>query len=248
MAVPFSIGIHWDGDLATLTVAGQLCLTVVPRVRTAIRRCLAELPAAVLVDAAGLTVDSDLPLAVFRATARVAEHWPRVPLLMYGADDPLAARLATHRFIAAHPDRAAARAALDRPDPTVRADLPFEPRSLHTARQLVAAHGGAAELVVCELVSNALRHADPPLRLAVTARGPDVHVVVRDGSATPPCRRPGTLYFGPRGLGLVEAFSMAWGSEPTVDGKAVWAVVDARPARPGSTGRVMWRPGTPGRG
>ncbi len=248
MAVPFSIGIHWDGDLATLTVAGQLCLTVVPRVRTAIRRCLAELPAAVLVDAAGLTVDSDLPLAVFRATARVAEHWPRVPLLMYGADDPLAARLATHRFIAAFPDGGAARAAPTRPGPTVRADLPFDPGSLRPARRLVAMHGGEAELVVSELVSNALRHADPPLRLAVTARGRDVHVVVRDGSATPPSRRPGTIYFGPRGLRLVEAFARAWGSVPAVDGKAVWAIIRTRPALPGSTGRVMWRPGAASRG
>jgi len=168
--------------------------------------------------------------------------------MLYGAAGPLAARLATHRFIATRPDRDAARTALARPGPTVHADLPFEPGSLRAARRLVAAHGGAAELVVSELVSNALRHADPPLRLAVTARAADVHVVVRDGSATLPRRRPGTVYFGPRGLALVEAFATAWGSVPAADGKAVWAVVSTRPAGRVSSGRVMWRPGAARRG
>jgi histidine kinase-like protein len=240
MAVPFSVGIRWEGDLVTLSLTGRLRPAGVPDVRATIRGCLAEFPVAVLVEVSGLTVDSDLPLAAFPSAVRSAAGWPPVPLLLYGATGPLAERLATHRFVAAFPDRPRALRTLGaRTWPVVRVDLAFAPGSLDVARHLVAAacadspvarHSAEAELVVSELVSNALRHADPPLRLVVAVRGAGVHVVVRDASATPPRRRTGTACFGPRGLRLVEAFTTQWGSTPVPGGKTVWAIVPTRPA------------------
>jgi anti-sigma regulatory factor (Ser/Thr protein kinase) len=100
-----------------------------------------------------------------------------------------------------------------------------------------AEDGEAVELVVSELVTNALLHApDSPtitLRLAMT--GVAVRVMVSD-------RHPGELNRtdldrwseGGRGVGIVEALSNRWGTEPNgSDGKTVWCELSAHPATSG---------------
>jgi anti-sigma regulatory factor (Ser/Thr protein kinase) len=115
-------------------------------------------------------------------------------------------------------------------------DLDPEPRSVPLARAWVSAELAqrgrddlceTAELGVSELVTNALLHAEPPIRVRV--RGTDAHprVEVLDGSATPPSLRDMTdddslLATIGRGLGIVATYSRTWGAEVSGGGKVVW--------------------------
>lgn len=85
----------------------------------------------------------------------------------------------------------------------------------------------AAQLGVSELVTNALLHANPPVRLRLrgTRRHPRIEVFDRSPDAD---ISPGgdfqaeDLFTGGRGLDLVALFSRAWGSIRDVDEKVVW--------------------------
>lgn len=81
-----------------------------------------------------------------------------------------------------------------------------------------------AELVVSELVTNALLHAGSPVTLRVTTERDSVRIEVGDGSRRAPLRalaRPEAMTG--RGLSLVAALSREWGVEPSPGGgKVVW--------------------------
>jgi hypothetical protein len=90
------------------------------------------------------------------------------------------------------------------------------------------------ELVVSELVTNALRHAVPRIgkeqeniiQLSVMRRGAEFICAVRDSSDLIPQRRePDFMAETGRGLQLISCFSRRWGVVPTVaGGKFVWAL------------------------
>jgi anti-sigma regulatory factor (Ser/Thr protein kinase) len=84
-----------------------------------------------------------------------------------------------------------------------------------------------AELLVSELVTNAIQHARG-LRVMVSVQTDDhVEAAVRDDDASPPLpRRADAWETGGRGLALVDALADAWGSRPAVVGKWVWFRVD----------------------
>ncbi|WP_406733542.1 SpoIIE family protein phosphatase [Streptomyces sp. NBC_01794] len=99
-------------------------------------------------------------------------------------------------------------------------------RSL-TTRQLDAWHledlAFTAELIVSELVTNAIRHASGPVSLRLIR---DINLIfeVSDGSHTSPhLRRAHTNDEGGRGLFLVAQFAQRWGTRYTTDGKTIWA-------------------------
>jgi hypothetical protein len=88
---------------------------------------------------------------------------------------------------------------------------------------------GPAALVVSELVTNAAIHADTMMTLQVRLRPCHLHVAVFDGSATPAVMRESRpVLEGGRGLQLVDAVSVAWGSTSLPTGKVVWSAL-ARP-------------------
>ncbi|MDX6229834.1 MAG: hypothetical protein QOI76_3224 [Frankiales bacterium] len=123
--------------------------------------------------------------------------------------------------------------------------LPAEPRSAAHARILVLTactrwDAGQvcsdAELVVTELVANAVSHAGTQItvRLAVLEgeRG-GVRAEVSDGSIRPVRpRHARAMEETGRGLFLVDRLSTRWGANATTEGKTVWAelVPDAAPA------------------
>ncbi|MEU0221223.1 SpoIIE family protein phosphatase [Streptomyces sp. NPDC006265] len=79
------------------------------------------------------------------------------------------------------------------------------------------------ELVVSELVTNAIRHAEPPIELRLIY---DRTLIceVSDGSTTAPhMRRARTYDEGGRGLLLVAQMCQGWGARQTTDGKVIWA-------------------------
>jgi anti-sigma regulatory factor (Ser/Thr protein kinase) len=80
-----------------------------------------------------------------------------------------------------------------------------------------------AQLLVSELVTNAVLHARPPFVLGIQLNGDQTGVVVTDGSSAHPLARPihDDTADG-RGLPLVEALSSSWGWHIAGPGKSVW--------------------------
>jgi anti-sigma regulatory factor (Ser/Thr protein kinase) len=81
-----------------------------------------------------------------------------------------------------------------------------------------------AQLLVSELVTNAIRYGAPPVELQVRCAGEDrLQIRVRDSDPGVPTPRDADEDAeGGRGLMLVDLVSDAWGHEDDLDGKAVW--------------------------
>ncbi|MBL1099735.1 ATP-binding SpoIIE family protein phosphatase [Streptomyces coffeae] len=79
-----------------------------------------------------------------------------------------------------------------------------------------------AELLVSELVANAIRHGRGPVELRLL-RGEGLICEVSDGSLTTPrIRHASATDEGGRGLQLVSALSHRWGTRYTAAGKCIW--------------------------
>lgn len=81
-----------------------------------------------------------------------------------------------------------------------------------------------AQLLVSELVTNAVRYGAPPIELQVRCADDDcLQIRVRDSApGMPKPREADADAESGRGLTLVDVVSAAWGSEQDADGKAVW--------------------------
>ncbi|MFD6286152.1 SpoIIE family protein phosphatase [Streptomyces sp. NPDC060205] len=80
------------------------------------------------------------------------------------------------------------------------------------------------ELVVSELVTNAIRYGERPIRLRLIHSAATLIVEVSDSSHTAPhLRRAKTFDEGGRGLLLVAQLTQRWGSRHTTEGKTIWA-------------------------
>jgi anti-sigma regulatory factor (Ser/Thr protein kinase) len=117
-------------------------------------------------------------------------------------------------------------------DRIVSWDLPADPAIVaearaRTARQL-AAWGlpeitFTTELLVSELVTNAIRHAQSPIQLRIILDGA-LSCEVFDGSSTAPHLRRADRYDEDgRGLMLVAQLAERWGTRYTGTGKIIWA-------------------------
>ncbi|MGW6785902.1 SpoIIE family protein phosphatase [Streptomyces sp. NPDC054987] len=110
--------------------------------------------------------------------------------------------------------------------------LDAEPAVVSEARHLVLAQLTAwdldelsfsTELIVSELVTNAIRHAGGPVRLRLI-RADTLTCEVSDSSNTQPrMRRARSSEEGGRGLYIVAQLSHRWGSRYTMGGKTVWS-------------------------
>ncbi|WP_078916994.1 ATP-binding SpoIIE family protein phosphatase [Streptomyces sp. NRRL S-813] len=80
------------------------------------------------------------------------------------------------------------------------------------------------ELIASELVTNAIRHAHPPVRLRLILHGAGLTCEVSDGSSTSPhLRRARTFDEGGRGLFIVAQLTRRWGTRHNSHGKTIWA-------------------------
>jgi len=104
---------------------------------------------------------------------------------------------------------------------------------------------GSTELLVTEVVTNALLHAGTPIRVTLRVEGEGVRVEVTDGSQTEPVRRHHSpLATIGRGVGLLEDLSQAWGWTVTSQGKTVWfSVGHQSPPTSGDAGASDQLPG-----
>jgi DNA-binding NarL/FixJ family response regulator len=82
-----------------------------------------------------------------------------------------------------------------------------------------------ALIVVSEMVTNAVTHANSACRLRISLSPSVVRFEVADaGAGTPEPMPPSTTRSSGRGLHLIDALTAAWGVEPAPDGgKTVWA-------------------------
>jgi anti-sigma regulatory factor (Ser/Thr protein kinase) len=85
-------------------------------------------------------------------------------------------------------------------------------------------HQDVVALLTSELVTNAIRHGRPPVRLRAALSDSAVTVSVDDRSAVPPVPVEDTAWdtSGGRGLHLVESLSDRWGVSANGVGKRVW--------------------------
>jgi len=106
-----------------------------------------------------------------------------------------------------------------------------------TAWEMKASDIEAVQLVVSELVTNALRHApeSPAITLQLLLAGDgSVQVRVSDSGRGAPERRsppdPGTGIENGRGVWIVDAFTHHWGTEPDGHGgKTIWCEIRTEP-------------------
>ncbi|MEU2872609.1 SpoIIE family protein phosphatase [Streptomyces olivoreticuli] len=84
--------------------------------------------------------------------------------------------------------------------------------------------GFTTELVVSELVTNAIRHAHAPIRLRLIRDHASLICEVSDASSTSPRMRRARIFDeGGRGLLLVAQLTERWGTRFTTEGKTIWA-------------------------
>ena len=92
----------------------------------------------------------------------------------------------------------------------------------------------SAQLIVSELVTNAVRHAVGDIGVEAVLRGDFLHLRVHDGSPEPPVpvrSDASIMRDSGRGLPIVAKYSSAWGFivNQSQSGKVVWATLRACP-------------------
>lgn len=127
---------------------------------------------------------------------------------------------------------------------TVTTPLPADATAAAIARQFVDDNRdhiradliGDAQLLVSEIVTNAVRHGRPDITLVVRVEPPAIGIAVHDhGDSLPtstPSPPPVSQPSG-RGLVIVDAIASAWGVTPDAGsgpGKVVWFEIEPRPS------------------
>ncbi|MFD5570995.1 SpoIIE family protein phosphatase [Streptomyces cadmiisoli] len=82
------------------------------------------------------------------------------------------------------------------------------------------------ELIVSELVTNAIRYAAPPIRLRLLRDSRLTCEVADAGRASPRLRHARSMDEGGRGLFLVAQLAHRWGARHTAEGKIIWAELE----------------------
>ncbi|MEU0299436.1 SpoIIE family protein phosphatase [Streptomyces sp. NPDC006175] len=112
-------------------------------------------------------------------------------------------------------------------------ELPYDKTAPATARRLASKAlagwhvdgdtGDATELIVSELVTNAVRYGRPPVELRlILDRG--LTCEIRDGSTTAPYMKyAGAVDEGGRGLFIISQLASLWGTRYAAEGKTVWS-------------------------
>ncbi|MFI0767064.1 SpoIIE family protein phosphatase [Streptomyces sp. NPDC021218] len=117
-------------------------------------------------------------------------------------------------------------------------DIPADPAAVAEARRNTTGQLLAwgleetlftTELIVSELVTNAIRYGRPPIRLRLI-RDRGLICEVSDANSTAPhLRRARVFDEGGRGLMLVAQMATRWGTRQGTDGKTIWVEQDLSP-------------------
>jgi anti-sigma regulatory factor (Ser/Thr protein kinase)/anti-anti-sigma regulatory factor len=220
--------------LCVLQVRGRVGDQDASRLVDTICGALDDHPRGVVVDLERVTDLSDAASRALRELALGSDRWPEPSIVLCS---PTPERHSGLTGVEVHSDReTAVLGTQTRPaGPSVRVDLRAGLRSPAQARAAVAALSdelGLADLeddvtlVVSEMVTNAFRHATPPVALEIHSEDHRVLVSVDDGSAEEPAPRdPDEAAEGGRGLLLVDLLCDEHGVRPDPPGKTVWAAL-----------------------
>ncbi|WP_351236123.1 SpoIIE family protein phosphatase [Streptomyces sp. NPDC002133] len=125
------------------------------------------------------------------------------------------------------------------PDQVASWEFPADPSLVSRARSLttdqlnrwgLGHHAAATELIVSELVTNAIRHGNGPIQLRLIRHDALTCEVHDTGNSTPRRRQPRTTDENGRGLLLIDQLSRKWGTRYTPDGKLIWAEQQLAPS------------------
>ncbi|GGO84375.1 histidine kinase [Wenjunlia tyrosinilytica] len=100
----------------------------------------------------------------------------------------------------------------------------------------------STELILSELITNAIRYADGPIRVRLLRDDKLICEVCDSSNTSPHMRRATSTDEGGRGLFLVAQFAERWGTRYTAEGKVIWT---EQPLR-GTNEPAQGRPGVPG--
>ena len=207
-----------------------------------IQLALAECPRGVVCSFTGpLAGTSDAALDVLASTGRHVADWPAVPVV-FACRDVGAATHFAGREGADHLSYASSMLhgwtqVMSRRAPR-SAHLRLSPGAMaaRNARRFLIRccldwgfnqHLASGPLVVSELVTNAIQHANTDIDVFLAGDGARLRVGVRDRNPAPPVTRlTAPDASAGRGLRVVQALARGSGALPTVDGgKFVWAVL-----------------------
>jgi anti-sigma regulatory factor (Ser/Thr protein kinase) len=142
----------------------------------------------------------------------------------------------------------------DQPGQVMELALPPVPGSSGVARRALRVYcqdrqvpidvQDSGEIVISELVTNALVHAGTPFLVWAEYDAGRLTVAVLDGESTPPMVHPFDAgeRTGGRGMPLIAALGAVWGVATAPLGKIVWVAIDPAPALPEQRGAT---PGAP---
>ncbi|OLR92936.1 ATP-binding protein [Actinokineospora bangkokensis] len=242
MDVDIQCRVSHQRGCVVVTVSGTLDVPGYAPLRDRLLKLVAEDPAALVVDLAGLRVAAESQLSVFVAVWMRTCHWPGVPILLVDPAGVVPRGTALRRYLPVHPDPGSALAAVERAPQRRRAErvLPNAGGSVAAAVAQVRAvcrewgvppeRAEPAAQIACELVTNTLVHTTSEARLRLELhRGLFTVAVGDDDPRRAVLRDPAAAAGGDPGLGLlvVAQLAKAWGcsSGPTAPGKVVWATL-----------------------
>jgi anti-sigma regulatory factor (Ser/Thr protein kinase) len=234
--------------VAVVTMEGRLDESSVVGALVSLRDCLADQPTALVLEASGLSVSGPLALAPVLSLAERAWRWPGASVVMCRAAPavrdlvPAQANGGGLR-LCDDPDEALRRAGSRPVPPRLEVRMSPGPDAPAACRRMVDEACRDWEvprlrrlgrLIVSELATNAVLHAGTPmvvtLRLLRSEADRTLRVAIRDNDPRLVERLPEDTRANPpkergRGLLILDAMADAWGSEPTADGKVVWAEI-----------------------
>jgi anti-sigma regulatory factor (Ser/Thr protein kinase) len=199
--------------------------------QTVLRRALALNPRGIVVDVTDAGPFSPASVEVLQDVRRDAPGWPRPALVLSGASQELARQLdlpvhgGRSEAIAHIDDRSPAPRRLFAVDHGVHSPKDAREEAVRAACDLqIEPLADDLQLVVSELVTNAIRYASPPVAVEIEAAESRVTVAVGDGTpGRPQPQAPDIEAEGGRGLLMIDLLAEDTGIRPQPPGKTVWA-------------------------
>jgi anti-sigma regulatory factor (Ser/Thr protein kinase) len=234
---------HFDAGVTEVAVRGVWDSQLRSAAAATLRTCLAETPRVVLVHLDGLADPAGESVPTWATAARYAAGRRPVSELVLCAVPHRVRQRLDGTGMRSFDTAGQARIAVE-PAPWSyrrRAHLPGDIGVAAAARGLVAEtcrdwglpeYTRHAQLIMSELVVNAVEHAGTDVVAAVSLRGPVLHLAVQDRAR----ELPRLIEYAPdragsmveqrgAGLRLVREASTAWGALPCTEGKVVWATL-----------------------
>ncbi|WP_037845262.1 sodium/proline symporter PutP [Streptomyces sp. NRRL S-455] len=222
---PVIVGPDGTADILDLPAGPPLGLGYLPFESTEVELAEGSL-IALYTDGLIETYDRDIDVGLSRLGDTLAVRGPTLEAIGLGAVDAL--------LTGAPSDDVAlllARTHVLAPDQVVSWDLPSDPAAVAHARRLAGRRleewgmpdlAFTTELIVSELVTNAIRHATGPVCMRLIRDRGLICEVSDAGSTSPRLRHARTTDEGGRGLLIVAQLAQRWGTRYTTTGKVIW--------------------------